>query len=94
MFWILLQSSLGVPPTASHDESKFARRWSVSAEGLMDVYRRDAFVREGLWTGIGHFSCSVVMHRSEPVGSTQMRAVRIAIDRLWLSEGGMNSGRI
>jgi hypothetical protein len=61
---------------------KFARRWSVSAEGLMDVYRRDAFVREGLWTGIRHFSCSVVMHRCEPIGSTQMCAVRIAIERV------------
>lgn len=27
----------------------------MSAEGLMDVQRRDAFLRESLWTGVGHF---------------------------------------
>lgn len=66
----------------------------MSVEGLMDEYRRDAFVREGLWTGVRQFSCSVVMHHSEPVGYTQMHDVRIAFERLWLAEGGMNSGGI
>lgn len=78
----MLQSYIGLPFTAPHDERNFARRWSASAEGLMDAYRTDAFVGESLWTGVRHFSCSAVMHYSEPVGSTQMRTVRITAERL------------